>query len=463
MAKRGRKRNNYTTSWGETINGLGQLADGRWVDLEDRAHPWSSPDERDALREFRRRQARRRRELLAVVTKRFPLSRIDQEIETAFLPEMEITIDGEDVSIETFVASQPLWDMFGELVRANPKLAAERTGIRELAWLGDLEPPPPALTLQQVRELYAEKQFCSPNESKRSLAYWDEFCQAVQPAQTIKEIKPEHLERYHRHWSRQDLSPKTLRNRYAKIGSILKHAYNLKPAHRPVLQNLRTEFNRICRAGRGQRGQATPIEVEDFKALYLAADVRWRAILLCMLNFAMHPKEAGELLKDELNLRTQELRSTRTKTGVWRVGKLWPETAQAIRDYQETQTGNAAYEASSFLFLTSFNKPYGNAGLTQYYRETLKPRAEKVARRKLHCTLDHIRDGAQNAADEGGADSIHTEMLMGHVLPGSMGSYKTRTPAKTAVSVRCIRDHYRISQLVSTNAFEPHEEPACAG
>ena len=118
-----------------------------------------------------------------------------------------------------------------------------------------------------------------------------------------------------------------------------------------------------------------------------------------------------------------------------------------MRAYQTTQQDNAIYRDSPYLFLTSLNLTYAHAGLTQYFRETLKPRAEKQAGRKLSCTLDGIRGGAQNAADDGGADTIHTEMLIGHALPGVMGYYEKRTPAKTARSVQCIREHCQIADL----------------
>lgn len=101
------------------------------------------------------------------------------------------------------------------------------------------------------------------------------------------------------------------------------------------------------------------------------------------------------------------------------------------------------------MFTTDKGLPYAQRGPTDYYRETLKPRAEKLAERKLTCTLDCIRDGAQNAADDGGADALHTAMLMGHALPGVMGNYKMRVPCKTQNSVDAIHEHYRIAELIA--------------
>lgn len=458
MAKRGRKRDPYITSWGEAIPNLGRLKDGRWVHQDDRSHPWSCEDERDAIREFRRRDAQRNNQTIKtqlVVGDFKDITKLQEALSMMddFKPILTIDVNGK-VGIEFTCPASPFWKALGDAIREHPELAAQYTGIKELAWLQDLQEPPPPLKLSQIRELYEKKKFKDPNESTRSLLYWDEFCEAIKPAETINKITQQQLQAYHDHISTTLAdtikSDKTIRNRYAKIGSILNYAHTHFKAHRTAISSLKTEFNKVCTATNRQKSVPMPIDPDDFAFLYRAADVKWRAILLCMLNFAMHPKEAGQIEKHELNLKRREFQTMRTKTGVLRVGRLWPETVVAIEAYQATQAANTAYQKSPMLFLTEWNKPYSHGGLTRYFRETLKPKAEKLAKCTLSCTLDSIRDGAQNAADDGGADTIHTEMLMGHALPGVMGAYKKRTPKKTDESVRCIYEHYGIADLVSS-------------
>ena len=53
------KARSLRSSWNDTIVNRGRRPDGRWVDLEDRDHPWICEDERDALAEFYHRKAKR--------------------------------------------------------------------------------------------------------------------------------------------------------------------------------------------------------------------------------------------------------------------------------------------------------------------------------------------------------------------------------------------------------------------
>lgn len=50
-----------------------------------------------------------------------------------------------------------------------------------------------------------------------------------------------------------------------------------------------------------------------------------------MLNLAMYPGEISALRRDEANLETGEVITRRPKTGVVRVGILWPETIAALK------------------------------------------------------------------------------------------------------------------------------------
>lgn len=67
--------------------------------------------------------------------------------------------------------------------------------------------------------------------------------------------------------------------------------------------------------------------------------------------------------------------------------------------------------------------------------------------RRADCGLDSIHDRAQNAADLGGANPYHTNLLMGHAPDGATGHYKTRTPEKTVKVVACIFDCYGVGTL----------------
>lgn len=472
MAKAGRRRDHYVTSWGDTIVDFGRRPDGRWVDLEDRDHPWVCDDERDAIAEFYRRKAKRLGRKLPF-TDTTPVDSHSRKLLKQLIPHR----DPPDFFVtEEGIPEDEFWSLVGEMIRKNPKLAARKTGIEELAYLKDLSPPPPPLTLQRIGELYCGqrdrsgrfvskdrkeqgKQFDDPSEGRKSWRCWQGFCEALKPVEAVEGITNADLLRYHAAVHALGLADKTIKNRYNKIGSVLKYAWELLKEYRPAIAELKTEFNIVCKAQGNEEPAPDPIDVEDFHAIFRAADKRWRAILLCMMNFAMHPKECGDIEKRHLDLRRGTLDNKRKKRGKCRrVAMVWRETAEAIRAYQELQERNPAYARSEYLFLTTNIDPtkadqkYSWGGLTQYFRETLKSKAEKVAGRPLDFSLDQIRDGAQNAADDGGADPFHTMMLMGHKLPGALGSYKNRVPTKTAKSVECIHRHYRIAAMIAAVA-----------
>jgi integrase len=363
------------------------------------------------------------------------------------------------------IPSDALYQKIGNMIRDPDQrsMLARKIGVMELINLPDLQPPAPSMTLQEIWDLYQTKTFADRDESKRSKTTWDDFVDGV-GVKSVKQVTETRLIALKQKMKARNLSPKTVKNYYNKMASIIKYAIDHRKQHRPALLELKSDFRRICTAKdttkkKGKRGNAKPIDIDDFAFLFKAGSEKIKAIALCMLNFAMHPSEATSMRKTDINFVTRQLRSNRTKTGeVERVAMVWQETIDQIHAYQKLHKDNKAYQDSEYLFLTDpdiadpdlRNKPYRRGGLIDYFRETWKPRAEKLAGRKINFTLDSVRDGAQNAADDGGADSIHTEMLMGHVLPGEMEKYKTRTPKKTEKSVTAIHEHYKIAELVKS-------------
>ena len=229
-----------------------------------------------------------------------------------------------------------------------------------------------SLRLDEIGNLYARKKFRDSGESKRSAEAWQEFCETVFPAVTVAQVNEDRLMAYndwvyqHRtnahktiykvgeskfipfdKWKKQqgkkyrDTAPinalKTIKNRIRKVASILKYASDHRKQHRSEVQELLADFRIICKApknGTG-KGKATPIHRDDFAALLKAADVQWKAQLLLMLNCGMHPGEMADTHFEDIDFRRKTLWNKREKTGVGRVGILWPRTIQAIQAYRK--------------------------------------------------------------------------------------------------------------------------------
>ena len=463
----------YVKWSGQEIVGLKRRPDGRHYAADEPSKTFGK-DPADAVRKFRKWQSQRRRERIDLPETR-PPSPATKRVLDHFHPDEP----NDEIVYHHQPTADAFYDKMKELLddeQGRVKLA-QRTGYKQILWLDEIEEPPPPLTLAAVGEAYYGKphvdpetkrrtfeggrEFNDPREKGWSFTVWQRFCKAVKPATTIEDVKPQHLRRFeqtirtakYRCKKTKRMRPyaeKTKSQMYNKIGSILREAWFLHEPHRAEIQRLRVEFRNVCKNGHNDEENSRPMSVEDFHTIYKAANNElWRALLLAMLNLAIHPNEATHVEKSKFDLRRKTYADKRKKKGKYgRVAMLWPETVAAIKAYQNVQRDNAVYQETEFMFLNSADKPFSKSGATYYFRETLKPRAEKSAGFKIAATLDGLRHGAQEAADEMETNPYHTDMLMGHKLPNAKGNYKRRIPSKTQKNVDAIREYYRIAELV---------------
>jgi integrase len=78
----------------------------------------------------------------------------------------------------------------------------------------------------------------------------------------------------------------------------------------------------------------TPISRDDFHKLLQAGQDKWKAWLLCGLNFCMHLDEVCQIKWSEIDLKRGTYASIRTKTRRERISQaatLWPETIAAFQ------------------------------------------------------------------------------------------------------------------------------------
>lgn len=184
-----------------------------------------------------------------------------------------------------------------------------------------------------------------------------------------------------------------------------------------------------------------PISVEDFEKLLTATtgdgkarrkdDPKWRAILLISLNCAFYPVDVCSLTKDAIDLDKGFLRNARTKTRVPRIAVLWKRTIDAIREYQTKDP-----HSSQYVFVSATGYQYAPNHIGRNFR---KLRCKAGVSDEVDFT--HIRDGAQTAAIEGGADVIHTDMLLGH-RTGIRDDYLKRKPSMVANVCNAIERYY---------------------
>ena len=153
---------------GHVVNGLRvqKAKDKRGRSLErfyaitkdgQRRYFGNSKNRREAIRKYRKWQAEVGRETIAVGS---PIDDLEEFVRA--IPsgeEFTITIhpDG-TVTDESDVAADAFWDKVAEEIRRNPKLAAQKTGIEELAYLDRLTEPPPSLNPTRRRTAVPRRQ-----------------------------------------------------------------------------------------------------------------------------------------------------------------------------------------------------------------------------------------------------------------------------------------------------------------
>lgn len=176
-----------------------------------------------------------------------------------------------------------------------------------------------------------------------------------------------------------------------------------------------------------------PISLDDFHALLAVSDAKWTTILITALNLCYYPIDIRTLPKAAINFATGVVIFDRAKTGqTTRVGILWEQTRQALREYMQSEPHNAAS-----VFITQYGTPYTAQGLRTAFRFL---RDKTDVDRGIE--LAHVRDGAYSAAIEGGATETIAKILAGHKISGMSDAYIKRNPKMVAEACEAIEQHY---------------------
>jgi integrase len=304
-------------------------------------------------------------------------------------------------------------------ILGDPKEAARRLEIPELARLSSLPPVLPSVGLSAVHDAYVGKRKRpSPKELAAVKRYWDSFADAVTPAVTVSDVSAERV----RAWADSAYaplgsggSPKMVRHRIEYVRRVFAYAarqgVDSAECERVLKEIRKIELPDLAAT------DPRPISRQHFEKLFAAADERWRAILLLALNCAFYPVDVRTVPKSAIDLEAGTLVFERAKTKTARVAVLWSRTIDALRAYQRAEPHD-----SESVFITQYGSAYTEKGLNTAYRwlrdEAGVPDGIEFA---------HIRDGAYSAAIEGGADVLHAQILAGHKT-GVQDHYIKRNP-----------------------------------
>ena len=141
-AKKGRPTAYHRTSWGEKVDGLKRLADGRWKVSGPPVLKFTEPDERLAVARFYEIKSKRNGDAVDIPTSH---TSIDDAAEAFIrrLPNNERTYidlpveadDPEPVRVSNWQPSAAVWKWFRDQILTQPKYVAKMTGIEEIGHL----------------------------------------------------------------------------------------------------------------------------------------------------------------------------------------------------------------------------------------------------------------------------------------------------------------------------------------
>lgn len=110
---------------------------------------------------------------------------------------------------------------------------------------------------------------------------------------------------------------------------------------------------------------------------------------------------------------------------------LWERTVDAIREYQKDNAHD-----SEFLFVSYIGAGYVGNHVSRNFRKR-----RKKAKLPDAIFFEHIRDSAETAAIQGGADITQARLLAGHRC-GISDHYIKRNPKMVAEACKLIERHY---------------------
>ena len=152
MAKRGRKPNHFRDSQCNIINGLGRRRDQRFYSITNQS-VYFRKDERDAIRRFRLWEANQNQEGKLYADMQGSPLKLSQDLQGIISASEEVitTKDGKRLRPDVTITVDSLWDWIGHMLRTQPILCAQKTGIEQLGYLDSLQPPAEVLSTHAAR------------------------------------------------------------------------------------------------------------------------------------------------------------------------------------------------------------------------------------------------------------------------------------------------------------------------
>jgi len=455
--KLGRPTGFYRASWGERIDGLARLGDGRWKVSGPKPVKFTESDERLAVARAlqivaQREQATVRvpraaarvgdadavRQALAMfptpagdpdkLTGTFRPPGISASLEKGLPPPIapepiRIEVQGEQMLFfQERTQAAAFWAWLREMLLTNGEYLARMTGVQQLAWLDQVDRPADSPRLDDLIKIYAAKPGVSAEEIARVRRIWKEFTKCV-GVETVREIRHAHAEAYEAKISTLGLSPKSVKHRYSRVRTVLAYAVKRGKGIDDCRKAL--DVLAMLEVETPDPLDPEPITPAQFWAIHRKAkradNPTFAAMMLFALNAALYPSEVGSVRWSDIDLKRGEFATRRRKTGVPRLAMLWPETLAAIK---------ALPRDAETVFHTArphYKRPSVFRDWDTYRAAAKLPKVK----------FAQIRDAAFTVACRVSLDEAR--VLAGHRMPGAVDNYVLRRPQFVAAACEAVR------------------------
>jgi hypothetical protein len=130
---------------------------------------------------------------------------------------------------EKLIPEEFIWDRARKLILSDHIEASKKLGIPQIAYLENLEPLKPSVTLENIGKLYFERKIkpLGIDELQDSRRWWKQFCDIVR-VKTIREVTLKQINKYqnkiHEIVADNNFSPTYIKHRFDKVKTILNYS-----------------------------------------------------------------------------------------------------------------------------------------------------------------------------------------------------------------------------------------------
>lgn len=218
----------------------------------------------------------------------------------------------------------------------------------------------------------------------------------------------------------------TLSNFVIRTKAILNYAYNEELVTKPVrtgtvFKRASADEQRIARANAPRKF----FEANEILALIEGATPPMRAMIYCAVNLGYGNADCARLTYDMI--RDGWVVEPRQKTGVLRMGKLWPQTIAALDEVISKPRKARSPGVENLVFVTRLGNPYWTDGghdaiSTAFYR--LRTKCDVRRKNVGFYSLRHVTQ----TIGEQARDDTAVKVVMGHIDPSISERYREDFP-----------------------------------